>query len=155
MHRLSARIAGVALGVAMLGGCSSDSGLFGNSLTTQSIGMATSGPAATAPVAMAGKVDPACYSLSQRIDLLRQDGVTERIEKASVGKSATVSVKRDSLAKAAELDKANAEFQARCSTLGPRPTAMSTGSIAPAANASQVVSAAAPIAPPIVVQQKP
>ncbi len=165
MQKLSATAMCAALGVTMLAGCSSDTGLFGNSLTTQSIGMASSGGAAT-PTQTASKIDPQCYSLAQRIDVLRKEGVTERIEKASVGKTATVAVKRASLAQAAELDKANAEFQARCSTLGPRPiqaaaAPIATGSVAPAApataNTAHVVSANTPntaVAPPVVVQQR-
>lgn len=162
MYKLSAKLACAAFGVTMLVGCSSGSGLFGNTLTTQSIGMASSGPAATAAATpVAGKIDPACYTIAQRIETLRKEGVTDRIEKASVGKSATVAVKRASLAQAAELDKANAEFQARCSTLGPRPMQaatgqLTTGSVAPAGNTAQVVSATAPqaaIAPPVIQQR--
>lgn len=163
MEKMTKMVVCVAFGATMLTGCSSNSGLFGNSLTTQSIGMASAGPEAT-PTPVASKVDPACYSLAQRIDMLRKEGVTERLEKASVGKTTTVAVKRASLAQAAELDKANADFQARCSTLGPRPiqattaAPMTTGSVAttaPVANTSQVVSATAPrhIAPPVVQQQ--
>ena len=136
----------VALGLA---GCS-DSGILGNPLTTQSINTAQAVPAAPA-------VDPACYALSQRIELLRRDGITDRIEKASVGKSATVSVKRASLAQAAELDRASAEYQAKCSAPALRMT--QTAPRAPAAaaqtattaNSAQVVSASTP--PPAAPQQ--
>ena len=135
---------------AGLAGCS-DSGILGNPLTTQSINTAQAVPAAPA-------VDPACYALSQRIELLRRDNFTERIEKASVGKSSTVSVKRASLAQAAELDKANAEYQAKCAApalrMAPRTTAQTTppaniaaaapAAPAPAANTAQVVSASTP-----------
>jgi hypothetical protein len=165
MQKLSATVVCAALGVTMLAGCSSNSGLFGNSLTTQSIGMASSDGGAATPTPVANKIDPQCYSLAQRIDMLRKEGVSERIEKASVGKSATVAVKRASLAQAAELDKANAEFQARCSTFGPRPVQaaaapVTTGTVvaaAPTANSAQVVPANAPqasVAPPVVVQQR-
>jgi phage-related tail fiber protein len=167
MQKLSATVVCAALGVTMLAGCSSNSGLFGNSLTTQSIGMASSDGGAASPTAtpVANKIDPQCYSLAQRIDVLRKEGVSDRIEKASVGKSATVAVKRASLAQAAELDKANAEFQARCSTFGPRPIQASAGpaatgtvvAAAPTASSATVVSASAPqasVAPPVVVQQR-
>ncbi|MBN8911126.1 MAG: hypothetical protein J0H65_03535 [Rhizobiales bacterium] len=141
----------------LLGGCSSSGGLFsGNPLTTQSISTST---ANTPVVAAAPKVDPACYTIAQRIETLRKDGLTERLEKAAAGKSSTVAVKRTSLAQAAELDKANAEFQAKCSAFGPRPM-QAAAQVAPVGNSSQVVSATAPsstgggtIAPPVVQQR--
>jgi hypothetical protein len=69
------------------------------------------------------KVDPACVTLLSQIETLRKEGVSERVQKASVGRTKTVSVKRATLAKVVELDKANAEYQAKCSTLSPRQTA--------------------------------
>jgi len=147
MQKPTTKLMIAAFGALALGGCSSTGNPFGDLLTTQSL------PAQTpTTVAQAPKADPACYSLQQRIDTLRKDGVTERIEKASVGKTSTVAVKRASLAQAAELDKANAEFQARCSTLGPRPPvqAQLTPGAAPTANSSQVVPATAP---PVVQQR--
>lgn len=156
MYKSSATLVFAALGATLLAGCSSDGGILGTSLTTQSIG---TNAGATPVVAAAPKIDPACYSLSQRIDMLRKEGVTDRLEKASVGKTSTVAVKRASLAQAAELDKANAEFQAKCSAFGPKPvqtTAQVTPGI-PAANSAQVVSANTPrtaIAPPVVQQQQ-
>jgi hypothetical protein len=147
MHKSSATLMIAAFGALVVGGCSSSGNPFGDAFTTQSL--QTQPPPAT--VAAAPKIDPACYGLQQRIDMLRKDGVTERIEKASVGKSSTVPVKRASLAQAAELDKANAEFQARCSTLGVRPMqAQLTPGAAPVANTSQVVPASAP---PVIQQR--
>lgn len=153
----------VGLGLA---GCS-DSGILSNPLTTQSINTAQAVPAAPA-------VDPSCHALAQRIQALRQDGLTERLEKASVGKSSTVSVKRASLGQAAELDKANAEFQAKCAAPGIRVPQLATQAapaapaVASAANAAQVVSATTPppvssptppaerhIAPPVIPQSSP
>ena len=141
----------------LLAGCSSSGSLFsGNPLTTQSI---STSPTGASTVAAAPKVDPACYTIAQRIETLRKDGLTERLEKASEGKTSTVAVKRTSLAQAAELDRANAEFQAKCSTFGPRPM-QASAQVAPiAGNSSQVVSATAPrattpaVAPPVVQQQ--
>lgn len=162
MKKFSATLMSAAFVAAGLGGCSSDGGLFGGAMTTQSIGTTPQGTA----VAAGPRSDPACHALQQRIDTLRADGLTERLEKAAAGKSATVSVKRASLAQAAELDKANAEFQARCSTLGARPMQAAAptapgGAPAPIVNSAQVVSAATPkqqaapaIAPP-VMQQAP
>jgi hypothetical protein len=161
MHKSSKTFFLAGCGALLLAGCSSSGGgLFGsNPLTTQSISTSPTGAPA---VAAAPKIDPACYSLAQRIETLRRDGLTERLEKAANGKSSTVAVKRTSLAQAAELDRANAEFQAKCSTLGPRPV-QTTAQVAPmgatGANSAQVVPATAPrtsgaaIAPPVVVQQ--
>lgn len=156
MHKSSATLVLAGLSVTLLAGCSSGNGLFGTSLTTQSIGT-TPTSASGQTVAAAPKVDPACYTLAQRIETLRRDGLTERLEKAATGKSSTVSVKRASLQQAAELDKANAEFQARCTPFGPRPAqaaapgaAPVVANAAPATNSAQVVPATAPP----VVQQK-
>jgi len=62
-------------------------------------------------------VDPACATLAARIDGLRKDGVVDRVEAAAKGKGSTVKVKRESLTQIAELEKANLEFQAKCSTV--------------------------------------
>jgi hypothetical protein len=156
MQKSSTALILATLGAAALGGCSSSGdGLFGNAFTTQAINGSAS-TNAQAVAAATTKTDPACYTLAQRIDMLRKDGITDRLEKASVGKSTSVQVKRASLAQAAELDKANAEFQARCSTL-PRPVqttaaipAAQVAGAAPAvANSAQVVSATAP---PVIQQ---
>jgi hypothetical protein len=163
MLKSSATLASILLGATVLAGCSSDGSILPASLTTQSISTSPTTVAATP------KIDPACYSIAQRIEVLRKDGLTERLEKAAAGKSSNVSVKRASLQQAAELDKANAEFQAKCSTLGVRPPIQATAqpvqggavatstAVAPVVNSSQVVSANAPkaaIAPPVVQQSQ-
>lgn len=161
MGKVSATlVSAVLLAATGLGGCSSDGGILGSSLSTQSIGLTPAASTTTGSIATANKIDPACYTLTQRIDSLRSDGLTERLEKAAIGKSGTVQVKRTSLAQAAELDRLNAEFQAKCSTI-PRPAQTAT-QLAPSApstvpaNSAQVVSANAPaVAPPVVVQQQP
>jgi hypothetical protein len=157
MHKSHVILVFAAGGTLLLAGCSSSGGLFsGNPLTTQSI---STSAGSTPAVAAAPKVDPACYSIAQRIETLRKDGLTERLEKAAAGKSSTVSVKRASLAQAAELDKANAEFQAKCSAFGARPmqsaAQVAPVAVAPGVNSAQVVPATAPktIAPPVVQQQ--
>lgn len=93
------------------GGCANDANLFGDSLTTASI----------SPAAESKKpqVDPQCVALMSKIDALRKEGTPERIEKVAAGKSKTAVVKRDALQRISELDRANAEFQMRCSTLTP------------------------------------
>jgi hypothetical protein len=90
-----------SLGAVLVSGCADGStGL----LSTAAINSPTAAP----------KVDPACVALTARIDALRKEGFVESVEKASAGKSASVTVKRESLAKMTELDRANAEFQAKC-----------------------------------------
>ncbi len=100
---------------AALAGCANDQPLFGSDLlTTSSIT-----PAVQAAPPPTPRVDPACVALQAKIDGLRQEGTPERVAKVATGKTKTVSIKRASLAKVAELDGANQEFQAKCSTLQP------------------------------------
>jgi len=129
------RVAGLAaagIAAGLLGACANNGSLLGTSLTTSSVDQT-----APAKTAAAAKIDPACVQLTAKIDALRKEGFVERVEKASVGKTSTVQMKRASLAKMAELDKANAEFQSRCSTL---PT------LAPQNQAQQAPAGAAPAA---------
>lgn len=135
------KIAIAAVGALTVAGCADGStGL----LSTASIGTA---PGTT----VAAKADPACVALNSRINALRQDGVAERVEKASTGSGKSVSIKRESLAKMTELDKANAEFQAKCAlplpasaaATAPAPTATAT-QVKPAANAATTAAATTP-----------
>lgn len=131
--RASAAVAIVAAG-GMIGGCASDGNFIGPGLTTSSI----EPPAVTS--AAQPKVDPQCVALMSKIDQLRKEGTPGRIEKISTGKSATATVKRQALARITELDKSNAEFQSRCSTMSPaQQAAVRT---APAAVASEAAVAA-------------
>lgn len=145
MRQLNIGMIGAVIAAALAGGCAADgSPLIGSPLTTASIDGSAGDKAQP-------KVDPACVALTAKIDALRKEGVAERIEKASTGKSATVSVKRDSLAKITELDKANAEFQAKCATITPgaKTAAATSASGTGAAPAAQKPSAtpAATVAP--------
>lgn len=104
---------------ALTAGCSADGG---TALSTASVA-----PDKVAAV----KIDPVCLSLASQIDSLRAEGSVDRLEKAAAGKSSNVQVKRTSLAKQAELNKANADFQAKC---GPKiPAAQTAHSAVPAA----------------------
>lgn len=133
-HKLT--IIGIALTAGLLSACSSDNTLLGSALTTSSVD-----PAAQTKTA-AAKIDPVCVQLATHIDALRKDGVVERVEQASAGKGKTVQVKRESLVKMAELQKANADFQAKCSTV-PMATTQAS-STAPAAPATQTAQATKP-----------
>ena len=66
-------------------------------------------------VKKAAEKNAMCTALHDRITALRAEGTIGRIEKASTGKTKLVRVKRASLSKVAELDQANAEYQAKCS----------------------------------------
>lgn len=102
------------IGSFALAGCAG-SDVFGggaNQVTTSSV------------TSQSAKMDPACPSLSAQIDALRKEGVADKIEKASAKKYKMTAA---DLTKADQLTKANAEFQAKCSTL-PR-----TAVLAPAA----------------------
>ena len=96
----------------------------------------------------AAKADPACTALATQIETVRKEGAVERLEKAAAGKTATVQVKRESLAKQAELNKLNTEFQAKCSSVKPT-TAQATG----AAPAPQQTASAAPKPPAAATKQ--
>jgi hypothetical protein len=91
--------------------------------------------------AAAPKPDAQCVTLATQIDTLRKEGTSARLEAAAVGKSATVPVLRAALKKQSELNKANAEFQAKCSKV---PTAPQQSAQAPATPAAATVAAAAP-----------
>lgn len=121
-------IVGATAAALALGGCASD-GLFGDSPTT-------------AALPEKPKVDPACVTLASQIDALRKEGVAERVEEAAKGKGATVTVKRASLSKVAELNKANADYQARCGSVAPA-SATAPAAAQPAADAAKATKAVA------------
>jgi len=119
----------------VLGACANDTLIGGLTPSAQ--------PTAALPAKPA--VDPACTTLAARIDGLRKDGVVDRMEAAAKGKGSTVKVKRESLGQIAELEKANLEFQAKCSTL-PRAAVVPPVKTAAAAPSSEDAKAAALVA---------
>lgn len=122
------------LAAALLAGCAGDGG--------PAIGT-------TASITEPAKVDPACVSLAAQIDQLSKEGTPDRLAQASSGKTATVPVKREALAKQAQLNKANADFRTRCSTITPKPqqqAAVTPASGAGVGSAAAVVAAAPPAA---------
>lgn len=121
---------------AVAGGCASDGpGLF----TTGSIGESASIAKASA--------DPACTTLASQIEGLRKEGTTDRLEKAADGKTSTVTVQRASLTKQAQLNKANADFIAKCGPNLPKATVAAAttpaAAVAPAAAAAAATTAPA------------
>lgn len=59
-------------------------------------------------------IDPTCTALTAMINSARQEGTPERVRAVAKGKGRMVTIKRASLAKVAELDKLNAEYQMKC-----------------------------------------
>ncbi|MGF1651576.1 MAG: hypothetical protein ACFCUN_14120 [Hyphomicrobiaceae bacterium] len=124
----------VCVGVASAA-CSTD-----GVLTTSSVP-----PAIEAP-----RADPVCQALAADIDRIRSDGTIGRLQEASTGRTTTVSVKREALARLAEFDRLNSDYRAKCSKPGiiiPAPS-VTTATGAPVA--AQTASAAvAPAATPV------
>ena len=109
-----ASVLAATLGLA-LAGCSSDgSGLF----STGSLN--STAAVVPAPKAAEPKFSQACVSMANQIEGLRKEGTVDRLEKAAAGKSENVQVKRASLSKQADLNRANADFVAKCGPALPR-----------------------------------
>jgi hypothetical protein len=94
------KIGFVVIATAMMCGCANG----GFDLSTASI----------TPQQTAAKADPVCTSLASQINSLKADGSIDRLQQAADGKTTKVSVKRASLQKQAELNKAYEQFQTRC-----------------------------------------
>ena len=133
---------------AAAGGCSNDGGP----------GLFATGALGDTKVAAAKPaLDPACVALSAQINKLNQDGTVGRLEKAADGKTPDVTVKRASLATQAQLNKANADFIAKCSPNVPK-TAMAVPAApvaaAPAPAPAKVAQAATAKVPAAVTAAK-
>jgi hypothetical protein len=102
----------IVMAALVAGGCAQDGA--GNPITTSAVS------ADKSLSQSAAKVDPACATLASQIDGLRKEPTVENLEKAAAGKTKTVQVKRTALAKQAELNKANADFQAKCGPALPK-----------------------------------
>jgi hypothetical protein len=107
------------IGGMALAGCAND-GLLGSSNFS------------TGSVPETPKVDPACVMLTAQIDTLRKEGIADKVERAAAKRYKMMVA---DLVKADQLNKANAEFQLKCSTITPR-AAMTSASLAPAAPAA-------------------
>jgi hypothetical protein len=125
------------IGSLSLAGCSGGLDMFGGSSGSTDVATSSVVPA------QAQRVDPACGNLAVEIDTLRREGVADKVERAAAKKYKMTTA---DLAKANQLNKANGEFQAKCSTL-PRTAAQSE---APAVAAA--AKAAAPAAKAAAVQ---
>jgi outer membrane murein-binding lipoprotein Lpp len=98
----------LVLAGVLLAGCAMEGG--DNIFTTGSL---------TGQQASADKSDPACVTLASRIETLRKEGIQDKIEKAAAKR---YKMTQADLGKADQLNKANAEFQSRCSTVPVKPT---------------------------------
>ena len=105
---MRANKAALAVLVISLAGCASDGS--DSFFTTGALG----------PQASGDKVDPQCVTLASRIEMLRKEGIGDKIEKAAAKK---YKMTQSDLNKADQLTKANAEFQTRCSPIMPPITA--------------------------------
>jgi hypothetical protein len=120
-----------------LAGCAGDGS--DNIFATGALGTQASAPEA--------KVDPACVTLTSRIDALRKEGIADKIEKAATKK---YKMTQADLNKADQLTKANADFQFRCSTIMPKTVTAAPPPSAPApapAAKSSPKAASAAVAP--------
>lgn len=110
----------------------------GLAATTALAGCSNSSPSLTTASVVpqqrvaAPAVNPACRTLSSQIAAARQEGTPGRVHAVATGKTKTAIVKRASIAKAAELDRLNQEFQSKCSTISTQQTARSPSIAAPA-----------------------
>lgn len=123
----------VLMGSISLAACSSGGDLFGSSTSSD----VTTSSLSQAQVAQGQRIDPACGSLAAEIDGLRRDGIAEKVDRAAAKK---YRMTQTDLSKASQLNKLNADYQEKCSTL-PRTAAVATTPVA-AAPAAATKSAA-------------
>lgn len=117
----------LVLATVLLAGCAADgSNSFSNPFTTGSVSGTENAQATAAP-----KVDPQCVALASRIETLRKDGIADKVEKAAAKK---IKLTAADAAKADQLNKANADFQARCSTITPSGVSAQAPAPRPATN---------------------
>jgi hypothetical protein len=140
----SLRLLPIFATAALLGACASDGGSGGLFSTASVV------PPAQDEAKMAAKprVDPQCVTLTSQIDQLRKEGTIERLEKVAAGKSDNVQVKRTAIAKQAELNKANAEFQASQEAATPTVSPVAAAAVMKAAPAAAKTAATAAKAVP-------
>lgn len=125
--KVSIITAATVAAAALLGACA-DGSLSG--LTTSSV----SGTPTTV-----SKVDPACATLTTQISSLRSEGIADKVEKAAIKKYKMTPA---DLAKADQLNKANADFQAKCSSVPQQTAAADPAATAAGAAATQAATQA-------------
>lgn len=141
MKALSASAAAI-VATLIIAGCAQD-----GTLTTGALNPSITGPqTADGPDA---KSDPVCLTLASQIDALKKHGVAEKVSKAAAKK---YKMKAADLAKADELNKANAEFQSRCSNY---PAAADVAAATPTEPAADVLNKSAAKTKPPLPSPKP
>lgn len=118
--RSSSILAAIICG-AGLAGCAADGGFMETGSITP----------APQPAVKTASIDPQCATLAQQIEQIKSEGTVGRLEKVAEGKSATAVVKRNALQQQAQLNKANAEYIAKCGVNAPK-----TAAAAPAVTAA-------------------
>jgi hypothetical protein len=146
--RSNATYAIAALGTLLLAGCAD--GSLGSGFNTGSID-----PQKQAAAEQAKNSKQAlCNTLVSQIDALNGEGISDKMSKAAAKK---YKLKPTDLTKADELNKANTEFQSKCSDFPPRVAA--TAPIEPvttgAATAAPAKTAAATTTAPATAKAKP
>jgi hypothetical protein len=97
--------------IFLLAGCADDGTLSPSGVNTSSIEQQNKQASKSQ--------DAVCLTLASQIEALNGEGVPDKVSKAAAKK---YKLKPTDLAKADELNKANTEFQAKCSNFPPRPT---------------------------------
>jgi hypothetical protein len=129
----------------MLAGCAND-GSLSTGLNTGSVNPQT------AAATQSKSQEALCLTLASQIEALNTEGVSDKVSKAAAKK---YKLKATDLTKADELNKANTEFQGKCSSYPPRVAAAAPAKdAAAAAKEAPKVAAAATTKPP-VPSQKP
>jgi hypothetical protein len=134
-------IAVVALSL-MVAGCAGDgtSSFLPGSMTTGSVDQS-----AATPVASKSN-NPTCLTLASQIDALNKEGIPDKVSKAAAKK---YKLKPSEITKADELNKANFEFQSKCSDYPPAPIVSAPipekSAAAPATKTTKVAKAKPPV----------
>ena len=142
MKAHSATTAAAVVVCILAAGCAQDGTLATNNLNTSSIEQQNA-------AAHAERTNPECVTLVSQIEALNKDGTADKVSKAALKK---YKMKTGDLAKADELNKAHAEFQAKCSNYPPSATVAvatpeATPTPAPTAAAPKVAAKSKPPVP--------
>jgi len=130
----------------MLAGCAND-GSLSTGLNTGTVNPQT------AAGAQSKSQEALCLTLASQIEALNTEGVPDKVSKAAAKK---YKLKATDLTKADELNKANTEFQGKCSSYPPRvAAAVPADAKDAAAAAKEPTKVAAAKAKPPVPSQKP
>jgi hypothetical protein len=130
----------------MLAGCAND-GSLSTGLNTGSVNPQT------AAGTQSKSQEALCLTLASQIEALNTEGVPDKVSKAAAKK---YKLKATDLTKADELNKANTEFQGKCSSYPPRvAAAVPADAKDAAAPAKEMTKVAAAKAKPPVPSQKP